>query len=105
MTPGARGFAAVPAGASVVARFIDGAPAAILRAVGAGRVLAFAADPMAPGALDDPMDLARLVAGVHRWAGGSTAPRPGTTACRAIPTRIACPGRARSRPRPRAPGL
>ena len=73
VAPGARGFAAVPAGASVVARFIDGAPAAVLRPVGAGRVLAFAADPMAPGALDDPMDLARLVADVHRWAGGSTA--------------------------------
>jgi hypothetical protein len=72
VTPGARGFAAVPAGASVVARFIDGAPAAILRTVGAGRVLAFAADPMAPGVLDDPMDLARLVADIHRWAGGST---------------------------------
>jgi hypothetical protein len=73
VAPGARGFAAVPAGASVVARFIDGAPAAILRRVGAGRVLAFAADPMAPAALDDPMDLARLVADVHRWAGGGTA--------------------------------
>jgi hypothetical protein len=72
VAPGARGFAAVPAGARVAARFIDGAPAAILRPVGAGRVLAFAADPMAPGALDDPMDLARLVADVHRWAGGST---------------------------------
>ena len=57
----------------MVARFIDGAPAAILRTVGAGRVLAFAADPMAPGVLDDPMDLARLVADIHRWAGGSTA--------------------------------
>ena len=72
VTPGARGFAAVPAGARVVARFIDGAPAAIVRPVGAGRVLAFAADPMGPAALDDPMDLARLVADVHRWAGGST---------------------------------
>lgn len=70
-TPRPRGFAAVPAGASVVARFIDGAPAAFVRAVGAGRVLAFSADPMSPSALDDPLDLARLTADVHRWAGGT----------------------------------
>lgn len=69
--PVARGFAAVPAGGIVVARFIDGAPAAILRSVGAGRVLAFSADPMAPAALDDPIDLARLIGAIHRWAGGT----------------------------------
>lgn len=67
----ARGFASVPAGAAVVARFLDGAPAAILRPVGAGRVLAFAADPMVPSVLDDPMDLVRLVGDIHRWTGGS----------------------------------
>lgn len=66
-----RAFAAVPAGAAVVARFIDGAPAAIVRPVGAGRVLAFAADPMDPAVLDDPIDLVRLVRAVHAWAGGS----------------------------------
>lgn len=69
--PEARAFAAVPAGAAVVARFLDGAPAAIARPVGAGRVLAFAADPMVPSVLDEPLDLARLVAAVHRWAGGT----------------------------------
>lgn len=68
--PMRRAFAGVPVGATVVARFIDGAPAAILRPVGAGRVLAFASDPMAPGVLDDPMDLARFVRDVHAWAGG-----------------------------------
>ena len=67
----ARAFGGVPAGASVVARFVDGAPAAILRQVGAGRVLAFAADPMTPSVLDDPQDLARLVGAIHRWAGGA----------------------------------
>jgi hypothetical protein len=67
----ARGFAGVPAGASVVARFIDGAPAAIARPVGAGRVLAFASDPMVPSVLDEPLDLARLVGAVHRWGGGT----------------------------------
>jgi hypothetical protein len=72
-TPRPRAFAAVPAGARVVARFLDGAPAAILRTVGAGRVLAFSADPMSPAALDDPMDLARLTAAIHAWAGGSAA--------------------------------
>ncbi|MGD9572196.1 MAG: beta-galactosidase [Thermoleophilia bacterium] len=66
-----RAFASLPAGADVVARFIDGAPAVIARRVGAGRVLAFAADPMAPGVLDDPIDLVRLVRAVHAWAGGS----------------------------------
>ena len=67
----AQAFAAVPAGSTVVARFIDGAPAAILRPVGAGRVLAFAADPMVPSVLDEPLDLARLVGAIHRWAGGT----------------------------------
>lgn len=66
-----RAFAAVPAGAGVVARFIDGAPAALVRRVGAGRVLAFAADPMTPSVFDEPLDLARLVGAIHRWAGGS----------------------------------
>lgn len=69
--PSPRAFAAVPDGASVVARFIDGAPAAILRQVGSGRVLAFAADVMAPSALDDPSDLARFARDIHVWAGGT----------------------------------
>ena len=69
--PLARAFAAVPAGSAVVARFIDGAPAAIARQVGAGRVLAFAADPMTPSVLDEPLDLARLVGAIHRWGGGT----------------------------------
>jgi Beta-galactosidase len=69
--PQARAFGAVPAGATVVARFIDGAPAALLRQVGAGRVLAFAADPMTPSVLDEPLDLTRFVAAIHRWAGGA----------------------------------
>ena len=54
-----------------MARFIDGAPAAIARPVGAGRVLAFARDPMVPSVLDEPLDLARLAAAIHRWAGGA----------------------------------
>jgi hypothetical protein len=69
---GPRAFAAVPAGARVVARFVDGAPAAILRSVGAGRVLAFSADPMAPSVLDEPLDLARFAGAVQRWSGGTT---------------------------------
>lgn len=69
--PRPRAFAAVPPGASVVARFIDGAPAVLARQVGAGRVLAFAADVMAPSALDDPSDLARFVRDIHLWAGGA----------------------------------
>jgi Beta-galactosidase len=69
--PLARAFAGVPAGASVIARFVDGSPAAIVRPVGAGRVLAFAADPMTASVLDEPLDLARFVGAVHLWAGGS----------------------------------
>ncbi len=66
-----RAFAGVPADARVVARYIDGAPAALIRSVGAGRVLAFAADPMSPSVLDEPLDLVRLVRDVHAWAGGT----------------------------------
>lgn len=69
--PRPRGFGAVPEGASVVARYIDGAPGVLLRQVGAGRVLAFAGDVMAPSVLDDPADLVRFVRDVHRWAGGA----------------------------------
>ncbi|MDX6553829.1 MAG: beta-galactosidase [Miltoncostaeaceae bacterium] len=71
-TDGARPFASVPAGARVVAAFRDGAPAAILRPVGAGRVLAFASETLAPSAAARPADLARFVGMVHRWAGGVT---------------------------------
>ncbi len=70
-TPRPRAFAGIPAGASVVARFLDGAPAAILRTVGAGRVLAFSADLMAPSVLDEPLDLVRFTSAVHAWAGGT----------------------------------
>lgn len=69
--PVARAFAAVPAGATVVARFLDGAPAALLRPVGAGRVVAFASDVMHPSALAEPFDLARFTADLHRFAGGT----------------------------------
>ena len=61
----------MPAGARVLARFIDGAPAALVRAVGAGRVVAFAADPMSPSVLDDPLDLVPLVRALHAWSGGT----------------------------------
>ena len=55
----------------MVARFLDGAPAAIVRPVGAGRVLAFSADPMAPSVLDEPLDLARVHRRRPRWSGGT----------------------------------
>jgi hypothetical protein len=70
-TPSPRAFATVPAGATVVGRFLSGAPAVIERAVGAGRVIAFSADPMTPGVLDAPLDLPRLVGALHAWAGGA----------------------------------
>jgi hypothetical protein len=69
--PTARAFAAVPPGAGVVARFVDDAPAAITRPVGAGRVIAFATDLMRPEALDEPLDLVTLVRAIHALGGGT----------------------------------
>jgi len=66
-----RAFAAVPPGALVVARFADGAPGVISRAVGAGRVIAFASDPMTPAALLRPAGLVALVAALQRLGGGA----------------------------------
>jgi hypothetical protein len=65
-------FSDVPAGATVVATHLDQRPAAVLRTVGKGRVLSFAADPMTPGSLVEPMDLVPLVGQIQRMAGGST---------------------------------
>jgi len=68
--PVRRAFSAIPAGATVVARFIDDAPAVLSRPVGAGRVIAFASDPMEPGVLDAPLDLVRLVEAIETSQGG-----------------------------------
>jgi Beta-galactosidase len=68
-----RAFDRVPAGAKVLARFIDDAPAAIVRTVGRGRVIAFAADPMTPESLDQPYDLVSLVSGIEDWLGTAKA--------------------------------
>ena len=64
-------FAAVPPARAWSPASSTARPPRILRPVGAGRVLAFAADPMAPSVLDEPLDLARFVAAIHRWAGGA----------------------------------
>jgi hypothetical protein len=69
--PTARAFASVPAGAGVVARFVDDAPAVITRPVGAGRVIAFATELLRPEALDDPLDLVAFVRAVHSLNGGT----------------------------------
>jgi hypothetical protein len=65
-------FTDVPAGATVVATHLDQRPAAVLRRVGKGQVLSFAADPMTPGSLVEPMDLVPLVGQIQRLAGGTT---------------------------------
>ena len=65
-------FTDVPAGATVVATHLDQRPAAVLRTVGKGKVLSFAADPMTPGSLVEPMDLVPLVGMIQRMGGGST---------------------------------
>lgn len=64
-------FQDVPADATVVATHLDGRPAAVLRSVGQGRVLSFAADPMSPSSLVEPMDLVTLVAAIQRIGGGA----------------------------------
>ncbi len=71
-------FSDVPAGATVVATHLDQRPAAVLRTVGRGRVLSFAADPMTPGSLVEPMDLVPLIGHIQRSAGGSTGHRSWT---------------------------
>ncbi len=68
--PQARAFDAVPEGASVIARFVDGAPAVIRRPVGRGQVVAFSVDLLRPQNLVDPMDLHRMVRTIHAWSGG-----------------------------------
>ena len=65
-------FSAVAPEARVVATHLDGAPAAVLRPVGRGQVLSFAADPMTPGSLVEPLDLVPLIGQVQRLAGGQT---------------------------------
>ena len=69
--PQARAFSSIPAGARVVARFVDDAPAALLRPVGAGQVLAFSTDLMRPEALPEPLDLVAFTRMVHGWTGGN----------------------------------
>jgi hypothetical protein len=65
-------FADVAPGSTVVATHLDQRPAAVLRPVGRGKVLSFAADPMTPGSLVEPMDLVPLVGMIQRMAGGAT---------------------------------
>ena len=103
--PRPRAFAAVPAGARVVARFIDGAPAALLRDVGRGRVLAWAADPMSPGRpgrAARPGAPGRRPAALgrrHHGQPGLGLPHPG----RPRPGAAAVGGRDRARRRPGGP--
>ncbi len=72
--PEARAFDAVPEGAAVIARFVDGAPAVLRRPVGRGQVVAFSVDLLRPQNLTEPMDLARFVRDLHAWSGGSLSP-------------------------------
>ena len=69
--PRARAFASVPAGARVVGRYLDDAPALLVRDVGRGRVVTFSWDPMRPQSLLEPVDLARFVRALHGWTGGT----------------------------------
>ncbi len=67
----ARAFSGVPTGASVLARFVDDAPAAISRTVGSGRVIAFSSELMRPEMLDEPLDLVAFTRDLHAWSGGT----------------------------------
>lgn len=64
-------FEDVPPGTSVVATHLDGRPAAVLRDVGRGRVLSFAADVMTPSSLVEPMDLVTFIGQIEKMAGGT----------------------------------
>lgn len=64
-------FEDVAPGAVVVASHLDGRPAGVLRDVGRGRVLSFAADVMTPASLVQPMDLVTFVGQVARMSGST----------------------------------
>ncbi len=66
----ARAFAGVPADATVLARFLDDAPAVLSRPVGAGRVIAFSAQVTDPQVLTDPIDAVTFVRALHGGYGG-----------------------------------
>ena len=66
-----RAFTSVPAGARVIARFRDGAPAVIEHAVGEGRVIAFATDVMRPGVLTREGDWAGFARALVAYVGAS----------------------------------
>lgn len=68
-TSAAGRFVAPPPGATVIGANGDGSPAVISRAVGAGRVIAFAADPMFPSSLAAPAGLEALARAVQRERG------------------------------------
>ena len=65
-------FAQLPAGAEALGTNQDGSPAVIRRAVGAGRVVAFAGDVMFPATLDAPQELVALVGALQSWVGAAT---------------------------------
>ncbi len=64
-------FEDVFGGATVVATHLDGRPAGVLRDVGQGRVLSFAADIMTPASLVEPMDLVAFVKQVATMSGST----------------------------------
>lgn len=66
---GAGQFTGVPAGAAIIGTNADGTPAVVSRTVGAGRVIAFASDPMFPATLDAPSGLSDLVRAIQRERG------------------------------------
>jgi Beta-galactosidase len=66
-----RSFATLPSDATVVGRCTNGAAAVISRPLGAGRVIAFATDPMVPAALLQSDGLVALVTALQRLGGGS----------------------------------
>lgn len=65
-----RGFATVPAGSQVLARFTNDTPAVISRAVGQGRVIAFSTSILTPQVFTDPIDAVAFVRDLHAGYGG-----------------------------------
>ncbi len=66
-----RAFSTVPSESRVLLRANTGAPVAVTRIVGAGRVIAFSTNVMTPAHVTNPGDLVTLIRSLQRPAGGA----------------------------------
>lgn len=69
LLPGRAGAFTTVAAATTIATNGDGSPAALLRSVGTGQVVAFAGQVMTPRSLDAPGDLVAMASSLLAWRG------------------------------------